>query len=142
MLRGSLLTVAMVSLLAGTFWLGRLTGEEQNMPRMYELRTYTTLEGRLPALEKRFRDHTLDLFEKHGMKNGMYWKPTDPKLQQNTLIYIVSHDSPEAAKKSWASFQADPEWKKVREASEADGKIIAKVESVYMQPVDWSPVTQ
>jgi len=110
------------------------------MPRLYELRTYTTLEGRLPALEKRFKDHTCKLFEKHGMKNGMYWIPTDPKLKDNTLIYVVSHDSQEGADKSWAAFQSDDEWKKVRDASEADGKIVAKVERVYMTLADWSPV--
>ncbi len=109
------------------------------MPRVYELRTYTTLEGRLPALQKRFADHTLALFEKHGMKNEQYWIPTDPKLHENTLIYVISHESTEAAKKSWAAFIADPEWHAARDASEADGKIVAKVESVYMELADWSP---
>jgi hypothetical protein len=105
--------------------------------RIYELRTYTTLPGRLPALEKRFAEHTLKLFEKHGMKNEMYWIPTDEKLKENTLIYVVSHDSLEAADKSWKAFQADPEWHKARDASEADGKIVAKVERVYMTKVPW-----
>jgi hypothetical protein len=105
--------------------------------RVYELRTYTTLPGRLPALEKRFAEHTLKLFEKHGMKNEMYWIPTDEKLKENTLIYVVSHDSTEAADKSWKAFQADPEWHKARDASEADGKIVAKVERVYMTKVPW-----
>lgn len=139
--RNSLLTVALVSCFAiGAFWLGRTTAQEKKMPRLYELRTYTTLEGRLPALEKRFKDHTCKLFEKHGMKNGMYWIPTDPKLKDNTLVYVVSHDSQEAADKSWASFVADPEWIKVRDASEADGKIVMKVDRVYMTLADWSPV--
>ena len=106
--------------------------------RVYELRTYTTHPGRLPALNKRFRDHTLRLFEKHGIKNEMYWVPTDPKLAENTLIYVISHESEEAAKKSWDAFRADPEWQKVRDASEADGKIVAKVESVYMRRTDYS----
>jgi hypothetical protein len=105
--------------------------------RVYELRTYTTLPGRLPALGKRFAEHTLKLFEKHGMKNEMYWIPTDEKLKENTLIYVVSHDSLEAADKSWKAFQADPEWHKARDASEADGKIVAKVERVYMTKVPW-----
>ena len=139
--RNSLLTVALVSCFAiGALWFGRSTAQEKKMPRLYELRTYTTLEGRLPALEKRFKDHTCKLFEKHGMKNGMYWIPTDPKLKDNTLIYVVSHDSQEAADKSWKAFVADPEWIKVRDASEADGKIVAKVDRVYMTLADWSPV--
>lgn len=141
MTRNSLLIVALVSCFAiGAFWLGRSTAQEKKMPRLYELRTYTTLEGRLPALEKRFKDHTCKLFEKHGMKNGMYWIPTDPKLKDNTLIYVVSHDSQEAADKSWKAFQADPDWHKVRDASEADGKIVAKVDRVFMTLADWSPV--
>jgi hypothetical protein len=141
MTRNSLLFVTLLSCVtAGAFLLGRSTAQEKKMPRLYELRTYTTLEGRLPALEKRFKDHTLKLFEKHGMKNGMYWVPTDPKLKDNTLIYVVSHDSQEAADKSWAAFQKDPEWIKVRDASEADGKIVSNVARVYMTLVDWSPV--
>jgi hypothetical protein len=128
------------SVAAGAGWINRLSAEEKNMPRLYELRTYTTLPGRLPALEKRFKDHTLKLFEKHGMKNGMYWIPTDPKLKDNTLIYVVSHESQEAADKSWAAFQKDPEWIKVRDASEADGKIVDNVVRVYMKLADWSPV--
>lgn len=106
--------------------------------RVFELRTYTTFPGRLPALNKRFRDHTMKLFEKHGMKNEQYWIPTDPKLAENTLIYIVSHASEEAAKKSWDGFRNDPEWHKARDASEADGKIVQKVEAVFMKLTDYS----
>lgn len=114
--------------------------QEKPMPRVYELRTYTTLPGRLPALHKRFQEHTLALFEKHGMKNETYWTPLDEKLRENTLIYVVSHESMEAAKKSWEGFRNDPAWIKARDASEADGKIVAKVESVYMTAVDFFPV--
>ena len=114
------------------------TAQEKTVARVYELRTYTTHPGRLPALNKRFADHTLKLFEKHGMKNEMYWTPTDPKLAENTLIYIISHDSEEAAKKSWDAFRADPDWIKARDASEADGKIVLKVESVFMKKTDYS----
>ena len=120
---------------------GNTTGQEKkvNAPRLYELRTYTTHPGRLDALNARFRDHTMKLFEKHGMKNEMYWIPTDPKLKDNTLIYVVSHESQEAADKSWAAFQKDPEWIKARDASEQDGKIVMKVERVYMTMTDYSP---
>jgi NIPSNAP len=107
--------------------------------RVYELRTYTTLPGRLPALHKRFAEHTMKLFEKHGMKNEGYWTPTDEKLKETTLIYIISHESLAAAEKSWAAFQADPEWQSVRAASEADGKILAKPpEKVFMTKVPWA----
>jgi hypothetical protein len=125
---------------AVAFSAGQSTGQEKaaGKPRLYELRTYTTHPGRLDALNKRFRDHTMRLFEKHGMKNEMYWVPVDEPLSQNTLIYIVSHDSADAAKKSWAAFVADPEWIKARDASEADGKIVLKVDKVYMTKTDYS----
>ncbi len=111
-------------------------------PRIYELRTYTTLPGRLPALHARFRDHTMKLFEKHGMQNVMYWVPTDENLKDNTLIYIISHASREAADVSWENFRKDPEWVKARDASEKDGKIVAKAESKYMTLTDYSPVAK
>ena len=114
-------------------------GEEPKMPGVYELRTYTTLEGRLPNLHARFKNHTLKLFEKHGMKNVLYWTPTDEKTANNTLIYVVWHASLEAAKKSWDGFRADPDWIKARDESEKDGKIVAKVEAVYMKATDYSP---
>src|SRR5262245_17128135 len=124
-----------------TYSAGYTRGEEKKAaPRVYELRTYTTEPGRLPALHARFRDHTMKLFEKHGMQNGMYWVPTDDKLKDNTLIYIVSHASREAADKSWDAFINDPEWKKARDASEKDGKIVAKAERQYMVLTDYLPV--
>ena len=106
--------------------------------RVFELRTYTTLEGKLPNLLARFRDHTIRIFEKHGMTNVGYWVPQDAPRSQNTLIYVLAHKSREDAKKSWAAFRADPEWQKVQKASEAGGKIVEKVESVFMEPTDFS----
>lgn len=106
--------------------------------KVYELRTYTTYEGKLPNLLARFRDHTTKLFEKHGMKNIGYWVPTDEPRSRNTLIYLLEHKSREAAKKSWDAFRVDPEWIKVRDASEVNGKINEKVESVYLEATDFS----
>src|SRR2546428_10593636 len=95
----------------GAFWAGMSMGQEKKMnTRVYELRTYTTLPGRLPALHKRFAEHTMKLFEKHGMKNEMYWTPTDDARKDTTLIYFLAHESQEAADRSWKAFQADPEW--------------------------------
>jgi hypothetical protein len=108
--------------------------------RIYELRTYTTLPGRLPALNKRFADHTIRIFARHGIKSEMYWIPTDDARKDNTLIYVLSHDNQEAADRNWKEFQADPEWVHVRDASEADGKILAKPpERVFMKMTDYSP---
>lgn len=111
--------------------------EKAAKARVYELRTYTTLEGRLPALNKRFREHTMRLFEKHGMKNVVYLTPTD---KPETLVYLITHESVEAAKKSWDAFRADPEWHAARDASEKDGKIVAKAESQYLNPTEYSPL--
>jgi hypothetical protein len=125
----------------GAFWTGMSVGQEKKVnTRVYELRTYTTLPGRLPALNKRFRDHSMKLLEKHGMRNEMYWIPTDDARKDNTLIYVLSHESQAAAEKSWQAFQADADWIKVRDASEADGKILAKApDRVFMRLTDYSP---
>jgi hypothetical protein len=132
-------------LLGVGFWTGgvveRSSGvRAQASRRVFELRTYTTNEGKLDALQARFRNHTTKLFEKHGMTNVGYWVPQDDPLARNTLIYVLAHPSREAAKKSWASFQADPDWQKIRNESEAQGRINAKVESVFMDPTDYSPM--
>ena len=121
------------------FAAGVSVGQEKKT-KVYELRTYTVLPARLPALHKRFAEHTMKLFEKQGMRNEMYWTPTDDLRKDNTLIYVLSHESQEAADRSWKAFQADPDWIKVRDASEADGKILAKPpERVYMKLTDFSP---
>jgi hypothetical protein len=108
--------------------------------RAFELRTYTTHEGRLPNLNKRFQDHTLKLFEKHGMHNFGYWIPTD---KPNTLIYILAHKSREAAQNSWAAFRTDSEWEKAKKASEEEAggplTIPDGVKSEFLTPTDYSP---
>lgn len=107
---------------------------------VFELRIYTTHEGKLPDLLKRFREHTCKLFEKHGITNVGYWVPLDKADgSENTLIYIVSHPSREAAKKNWAAFVKDPEWQAAARASEANGKIVAKIQSVFMTTTPYSP---
>lgn len=137
-----------VASVAAAFTAGTLIGQEPKVspPRVFELRTYYTIDGRMPALQARFKNHTLKLFEKHGMKNEMYWTPIltnlDDVKAKNTLIYVVSHDSMEAAQKSWNDFRNDPEWHKARDESEKDGKIVEKVESVYMTLAEFSPKTK
>ena len=106
--------------------------------QVYELRTYTAPEGKLEALKARFRDHTIRIFERHGMKSLGYWIPQDPEKSKNTIIYILVHPSREAATKNWNDFRNDPEWKKVSAESEANGKIVTKVESIFMDPTDFS----
>lgn len=108
--------------------------------RIFEIRTYTTNEGKLDALLARFRDHTIAIFNRHGMTSIGYWVPEDAPLSKNTLTYMLAHPSREEAKKNWAAFGADPEWKKVREESEANGKIVTNVVSVYADATDFSPL--
>lgn len=109
--------------------------------RVFEMRTYTAHEGRGPAMHKRFREHTCELFKKNGMELVGFWTPmTEKDGKADKLVYILAFPSKEAAEKSWKAFQADPEWIKARDASEADGKIVKKVESVYLDPTDYSPV--
>ncbi len=106
---------------------------------VFELRTYTTHEGRLPALEARFRDHTMALFEKHGMRNIGYWLPVN---RPNTLIYIIAHDSAAAVPENWKSFVTDPAWKTVAEESQKDGPILVEggIDSQFMSATDYSPI--
>jgi hypothetical protein len=107
---------------------------------VYELRIYTCHEGKLDALLTRFRDHTCKLFEKHGMGNVGYWVPVgEENGSKTTLIYVLEHKSREAAKESFKAFGADPEWKAAAKASEANGKIVAKIDSIFMTPTDYSP---
>jgi hypothetical protein len=106
--------------------------------RVYELRTYTCPEGKLEALKARFRDHTIEIFKKHHIESIGYWVPQDGEKSKNTLIYIVSHPSREEATKNWKEFSNDPEWKKVSADSQKDGKIVDHVDSVFMDPTDFS----
>jgi hypothetical protein len=109
--------------------------------RVFELRTYYTHDGRLDALNKRFRDHTCRLFQKHGMELIGFWTPQDEKDGKGgKLVYLLAFPSREAASASWKAFQADPEWQKARKESEADGPIVKKVESVFLDPTDYSAI--
>ena len=133
---------AVLILLAG-FAAGAVTQgtlAAQPPARVFELRTYTAPEGKLGELHARFRDHTMQIFEKHGMTNVGYWVPQDSARKDNTLIYIISHASRAQADRNWEAFDKDPEWQKVAAESEKDGKIIDKIESVYATATDYSPI--
>jgi NIPSNAP len=109
-------------------------------PRVYELRTYTAPDGKLEELHARFRNHTTRIFQKHGMSNVAYFRPQDAPLKDNTMIYLIAHQSREAAKQNWSAFGKDPEWQKVAQESQVNGKIVAKVESVFLDATDYSPM--
>ena len=114
-------------------------GSGQKSTLVYELSVYHTYEGKLDDLLTRFREHTTRLFEKHGMKNIAYWTPTDDPLQGKTLVYVIAHPSREAAVANWKAFGDDPEWQSVRDKSEANGKLVEKVDSTFMVLTDFSP---
>jgi hypothetical protein len=108
--------------------------------RVFEMRTYYAAPGKMEALHARFRDHTCKLFKKHGMEIVGFWSPIDPKEAGQKLVYILAYPSKEAADRSWKAFRDDPDWKAARAASEKDGTLVQKVESVYLNPTDYSPL--
>jgi hypothetical protein len=114
--------------------------QEKPAARLFEMRTYTAPEGKLDALNARFRQHTNRLFVKHGMALVGYWTPAEDPEAGNTLIYILAYPSREAREESWAAFRNDPEWHAARDASEKDGKLVLKVESKFLTPTDYSPI--
>ncbi|MGJ8690739.1 MAG: NIPSNAP family protein [Gammaproteobacteria bacterium] len=116
------------------------TAIAQGNERVFELRTYTATPGNLDKLLTRFRDHTMRIFEKHGMTNIAYWIPTDETEAENTLVYILAHESRAQADRSWQAFSQDPEWQKVNEDSNADGAILEGVVRKYMTTTDFSPM--
>lgn len=131
------------------FGLGYVTGQladtdtpvfAQGAGKVFELRTYTTPEGKLADLHNRFRSHTLRIFQKHGMTNVVYWRTLDEPASKNQLVYVLSHSSREAAKKSWDAFRNDPEWQKVNKESQVNGPIVSKVDSVFLEATDYSPM--
>jgi hypothetical protein len=114
--------------------------DKETAMRVFEMRTYYAAPGKMEALHARFRDHTCKLFKKHGMTIVGFWSPIDPNQAKEKLVYILAFPSKEAADKSWQAFRDDPEWKKAKDASETDGKLVDKVESVYLNPTDYSPI--
>ncbi len=107
--------------------------------RVFELRTYHVADGKLAELHKRFRDHTCELLTKHGAELIGFWTPIDEKDGKGkTLVYLVAHASRDAATETWRAFRADPAWIKVKAASEVNGVLTEKVDSVFMEPTDYS----
>ena len=104
-----------------------------------ELRVYHCYKGKLDDLLARFRNHTMRIFEKRGMANVAYWTPTDDPLKGKTLFYVIAHSSREAAAANWQAFRDDPEWKSVQAKSEANGRLVEKVDSTFLTLTDFSP---
>ena len=136
-----LLAVSLLSILCGATLLlqpgSKVSADEGLKARVFEMRTYTTAEGRLNVLHKRFREHTNYLFVKHGMTLIGYWTPTD---KPETLVYILAYPNMEARKKSWKGFMGDEAWKKAWADSKKDGPVVTKVEAQFLTPSDYSPI--
>ena len=113
-------------------------GDKKVDQRLFELRTYHVMPGKMEALQARFRDHTNKLLEKHGMTLVGFWVPTKAGEEDKTLIYIVAHPSEADARKNWAAFGNDPEWKTARAESEKNGPLVEKVDTVYLKPTAFS----
>ena len=136
--------VAMMTLIA-TFGLvavgtGHAEKEKKMDDRVFEMRTYYAAPGKMKALHARFRDHTLGLFKKHGITNVGYFCPIDSKEADKKMLYLLAYPSKAAADKSWDAFRKDPVWLEAKADSETDGTLVEKVESVYMNPTDYSPL--
>jgi hypothetical protein len=138
----ALSTLPAAAMLPATAWTAaKHNGEKspEGAPAVYELRVYYAAPGKLNELLTRFREHTLKLFIKHGMKSVAYWLPMDEPQKSNVLFYILEHASREAAAASWKAFGDDPEWKSVKDKSEANGKLVDKIESTFLALTDFSP---
>jgi hypothetical protein len=114
--------------------------EAKEEARLFEMRIYYAAEGKMEALHKRFNDHTCKLFKKHGMTLIGFWSPTDEKEAEKKMIYILAHADKASAEKSWKAFRADKDWVKARDASEKGGKLVAKIEVVWMKGTEYSPM--
>ncbi len=131
MLRSALLSLATLFIMIAS------AKADQPDTRLFEMRVYYAPEGKLDALNARFRDHTLKLFEKHGITNIGYWMPIDNP--ERMMVYFLAYPDRESREKSWKSFMADPQWQAAYKASEVDGKLVAKVVSKFFQATDYSP---
>ena len=140
--------IAFGTLLSVVFAVGTMVGMQAHTveaapaqgAQIYELRTYVTNDGKLDDLHARFSNHTNHIFVKHGMKLVGYWTHAEGDHTNDTLVYMIAHESREAAKANWAGFGADEEWKKVYAASRADGPLVKDITSVFLNPTDYSPM--
>jgi len=133
-------TASVLWFIGGAFVTLRLSivGGSKNTQHVYELRMYHVNEGKIDALIARFGDHTDAIFRRHNMKSIGFWRPQDEPYSQNLFVYILEHPSREEARKNWAAFQADPEWRKVKADSETNGVLANHIDSYFMDPTSFS----
>jgi len=133
-------TASLLSFIGGAaVTLGLSTISGSNSPQhVYELRLYRVNEGKMDALIARFGDHTDAIFKRHNMKSIGFWRPQDAPYSENLFVYILEHPSREEARRNWAEFQADPEWKRVKADSEINGALANHIDSYFMDPTSFS----
>ena len=134
-----ILSITSISLIVG-LGAGIFYSTSAQNQKVFELRTYQATPGNLGNLHARFRDHTIRIFRKHGMEIVGFWSPTSEEERDDILVYLLAHDSQDAADASWQAFGADPEWASVAEESNKNGQILAGVERKYMMATDYSPM--
>ena len=140
--RWTVCAVALVSFAAGSIITARLVHVNQvraDSNRVFELRVYHTVTGKVPELESRFRDTTSKILAKHDLKVVGYWVPEGAPAWDNTFIFMLAHSSREEAKKNWDAFRADPEFQEVLKAEQAN-KTVEEIDETYMRPTDFSPM--
>jgi hypothetical protein len=118
-----------------------MAAEKIDRNSVFEMRTYYAPEGKLDDLHKRFRDHTLKLFEKHGIKNVAYFVP-EGENPERKIIYFLAYPNREARDSSWKAFMSDRDWQQAWKKSEENGKLVSKIEEVYLKPTDYSPIPE
>ena len=134
--------IALASFAAGSLITARLAHVNEvraDSSRVFELRIYHAVPGRVPALESRFRDTASKLLAKHDLKAVGYWVPEDAPAFENTFVYILAHPSREEAKKNWDAMRADPELQEMLKSEQTD-KLVETIDSAYMRPTDFSPM--
>ena len=102
------------------------------------MRTYTAAPMKIFALNDRFRNGTLDLFEKHGFEVVGFWQPVVGRILDQ-VHYMLKWDSADQMQAAWGKFLADPEWIELATASEQDGPLIARVDTELWVATDYSP---
>lgn len=136
----ALVAAAIAGVSALSAWRSTPAQDAAPQPRLFELRIYTTNEGKLDALHRRFREHTNELFVKHGMELVAYWTPSEGEKSENTLIYVLAYPDREARDASWKAFASDPEWQAAYAESRRDGPLVSGVENTFMLATDYSPL--
>ncbi|HYL74445.1 MAG TPA: NIPSNAP family protein [Bryobacteraceae bacterium] len=134
--------IALASFAAGSLLTARLAHVNQvraDSNRVFELRIYHVMPGKVPALESRFRDTASKLLSKHDLTALGYWVPEDAPDRDNTFVYILAHPSREEAKKNWNAMFADPAFQEMAKSEQAE-KLVEKVDSTYLRPTDFSPI--